>query len=474
LVALALAALAPASALAAHDEGPGPLPWHVGGSVGFTVDAASFPDSAGTRLEVYVRIPPATVLGLVSDSTGDGRLRLTVRLKTEYGAQVHESSQEFPLALHDTIGGVGKVVVTRYPVRPGRLRAWIKLEDAQSRKLKHLIRESSRVDGEIVVPGPERGAALSDIEFVWLEAEARQAGIFQQGEVAVLPDPERLYGLFQPDLRTRFQARSLGGPDRGWRWVARLLDAQGHALAVRESSAAAGRTLGGIADFDVTTLPAGGYDVEVKAWQEGDSLALVRRAHCNVAWNPDSWLDNAADFEDVVHFLLDKDTEENFGRLGPGEREAMLKEFWAKRDPTPGTGRNEAYEAFLARVDYANRTFTRIGAGKGMFSDMGRVYIRYGAPSEVYKQVIPTGDESLEAVVNELAGSQARPTNDVTDRQLRGDLSPFEIWSYDAGTGLPPDADPKVSRDYRRERPLLFLFVDEWVLGNFRLVYSTE
>jgi GWxTD domain-containing protein len=309
---------------------------------------------------------------------------------------------------------------------------------------------------------------------VWRETEASSSSAFRRGERTVLPNPERLYGLFQGDVTVRFTARSRPGDERPWHWVARLLDAEGHALALRESTASASNWLQGGPTFDVSSEPAGGYDVEVKAWQEGDAGALQRRSRFSVAWNRDSWLRNPRDLEDAVHFLLDPDAEEGFAELSPGEQERYMEDFWRRRDPTPETAENEARTGFLRRVDYVNATYTRAGLGKGMFSDMGRVYIRYGPPSETHHQVIPTGSETLEQVLNELAVSESRSVGDVWDKKLGGDLRPFEVWIYEPGTGLPPDADPGVSLELRRQRRLLFLFVDEHGLGDYRLRYSTE
>src|SRR5439155_611788 len=80
------------------------------------------------------------------------------------------------------------------------------------------------------------------------------------------------------------------------------------------------------------------------------------------------------------------------------------------------------------RADYANRTYSRAGIGKGMFSDMGRTYVRYGAPSETYHQVIPTGNETIAELVNQLAATETRAVGDVTEKALGGDLRPFELW----------------------------------------------
>ena len=54
---------------------------------------------------------------------------------------------------------------------------------------------------------------------------------------------------------------------------------------------------------------------------------------------------------------------------------------------------------------------------------------------------------------------------------------PLTVWSsyqaiYEGDIPLPPDTDPRV--ESQRKRRLVFLFVDEQGLGDYRLRYSTE
>src|ERR1700682_2883411 len=53
--------------------------------------------------------------------------------------------------------------------------------------------------------------------------------------------------------------------------------------------------------------------------------------------------------------------------------------FWARRDPTPATPRNEFREDFDARVKYADDQFT-VGTLKGSTSDRGKIFILFGSP----------------------------------------------------------------------------------------------
>ena len=73
---------------------------------------------------------------------------------------------------------------------------------------------------------------------------------------------------------------------------------------------------------------------------------------------------------------------------------ARWEEFWARRDPTPDTPRNEALIEFIRRVRHAERHFQ--GYGPGWRSDMGRIYIRYGPPDQVENRAAGSDTPQLE------------------------------------------------------------------------------
>jgi len=111
-----------------------------------------------------------------------------------------------------------------------------------------------------------------------------------------------------------------------------------------------------------------------------------------------------------------------------GKRD-FLRMFWNKRDPTPGTERNEAEEAFNARIAFVNRKFSEGGTSPtpGWRTDRGRIYLKYGPP-----------DVNL-------------------NRRGVGRELPFQVWGYTSGST-------------RRK----YCFVDLTRFGNYSLVYSSD
>lgn len=64
------------------------------------------------------------------------------------------------------------------------------------------------------------------------------------------------------------------------------------------------------------------------------------------------------------------------------EAEAFIDLFWAKRDPTPSTPRNEFHEEFDARVALADDQFSN-GRERGAMTDPGKVIVLLGPPYRV-------------------------------------------------------------------------------------------
>ena len=64
------------------------------------------------------------------------------------------------------------------------------------------------------------------------------------------------------------------------------------------------------------------------------------------------------------------------------DAKAFVDLFWARRDPTPGTPRNEFKESFDQRVQYADEHFAS-GRTRGSMTDPGRVLVILGPPTRM-------------------------------------------------------------------------------------------
>ena len=76
----------------------------------------------------------------------------------------------------------------------------------------------------------------------------------------------------------------------------------------------------------------------------------------------------------------------DFIQAGKNNQEKLLRfeQFWKKLDPTPTTERNEAFDEYFLRIEFANRNFRSYT--EGWLTDKGMVYIVFGPPTSVERQ----------------------------------------------------------------------------------------
>jgi GWxTD domain-containing protein len=132
-------------------------------------------------------------------------------------------------------------------------------------------------------------------------------------------------------------------------------------------------------------------------------------------------------YRPLVHIMEDNERGV-FESLSLSGKRNFLRQFWARRDPSPGTPENESRDKYYKAIDEANRRFREGGAAEvpGWRTDRGRIFIRYGEP-----------DEKL-------------------SRPQAGATRPYEVWKYTRG------------------RPRLFVFMDETRFGHYTLLYTNE
>jgi len=77
--------------------------------------------------------------------------------------------------------------------------------------------------------------------------------------------------------------------------------------------------------------------------------------------------------------------------VASADREKFITEFWARRDPTPGTARNEFQETFNRRAEFADNAFAT-NDSLGAMSDRGKVFVLLGEPAYIRRRPIAEQD----------------------------------------------------------------------------------
>ena len=197
--------------------------------------------------------------------------------------------------------------------------------------------------------------------------------------------------------------------------------------------------------LDLGGLPPGAYRLEVTATVAGHELARSAEfgmagfateaaiaAAAPAARPADRFASLAESQLDSLYapllYLMSEDEQGIYSSLTVDGKRSFLRRFWAKRDPTPGTPRNEEEERFYGGITEANRRFHEGGAAEipGWRTDRGRIFIRYGSPDEVLS------------------------------RPQAGSTAPYEVWKY------------------TRTRARKFVFYDVTRFGNYALIWTDE
>jgi len=157
----------------------------------------------------------------------------------------------------------------------------------------------------------------------------------------------------------------------------------------------------------VAELEVGTYRLSVDVESlDGRPVASVSR-RVDVAWS--GLYDHIEDIDQAIAQLeyIAKKRDLNFIKSAPNsvERQQRFNQFWDRRDPTPGTTRNERMEEYYYRIASANRQYSA-SILDGWKTDRGFVLVRFGEPDHVQHKPYSFGYEPYEVWVYERIGRQ--------------------------------------------------------------------
>jgi GWxTD domain-containing protein len=172
----------------------------------------------------------------------------------------------------------------------------------------------------------------------------------------------------------------------------------------------------------VGDLGAGEYEMRIEAVPEAGGtspLSALTKRNFTVRWSEVPAV--AVDLDkaiDQMQYIVDEELIDDMKAQEPARKREMWLSFWKRRDPSPGSERNELMEEYYQRVAYANRQYGHYT--EGWRTDRGMVYIIFGPPSNIER------------------------------RPFEKNSKPYEIWTY-----------------YELNRE--FVFVDASGFGDYKL-----
>lgn len=410
-----------------------------------------------------------------------GRVFITLKFKDADGDDLGKASHQFEFQVSDQkiaeSPDDAQLLVLREPLDPRVHRLEIKLEDlnAQKRGLLYMLTGKRKYGSAeaVLVPPPFVGKefSISDIQFAW-EAGTIATGTegpFEKSGLNVVPNPSRSYGLLQTRLTAYYEVydlRPLPGPHTYFVGH-ELVDPRGKTVHTPPDTveATSGEWVK-VISFDLSRFATGEWLMRTVVQHAGTGVTATSERTFNVLWKGKYWDMSEQDVLDEARVLFREEEYERFRSMSAGDRAQYMEQFWMDADHSPNSGRNELREEFQRRVRYANRHYK--SQRKGMLTDRGRLYIRFGEPDEVQREVMPTQNKQLDRQVEDLTDENISGSMLATHDEF--DTRPYEIWIYTRqGSPLFPEREKTTSNTGLR-----FVFVDETGTGFFVLRYSSD
>lgn len=386
------------------------------------------------QLEVYTAIPYSNLRFL--SRTGGFEARYTVSVEVyrlDAGGQrqglaaTRSWEREVQVPSYEATQQAGSVdrATQAVAVEPGRYAVDVQLEDAASRR-------SFVAEAAVQLDSYTGGIALSDP--LLLDDYDSSSRLFPNVGSTIRTDQEaftvyyEIYAQQQADLRVTYVATEEGRfrERPSFRALLGLSEREqtdlGTPLVLSEPIAVQPGRNPATLRVETERFRVGDYVVSIRLETADGRLLSETNKPFSVRWMglEGQIRDIAEAISQLRYVARDSELRAMRDAATPEEKLRLFQTFWNRRDPSPGTRRNERMEEYYYRVSYANEQYSRL-RDQGWNTDRGEVYIRFGEPDIVERHPFNYGTK------------------------------PYEIWYY--------------NRHGRR-----FIFVDETGMGDYQLL----
>lgn len=470
------------------DSRPWPaFPLESDGEISFTADGVVLLNPEGKEQVFFYISLQEQDLACISESDGDdGLLEIDARLTflTLNDQRIVERGTSLEIPCH--LSGVDPEEPKRFVylnslLDPGTMGYEIRIIDRNARRIGLIYALKSQYKrgfarGWLQPVFRSQSGSISGMLMLWNitdDAELMATNSYRQGPVSRIRDkmeanPLGAYGLFRENVTFYCEVYDLLDQEVMLNLQVLSLADSTLLMDTKRSLTIGFARCGLVKDLSVTDLPAGAYQITLTVTPisvPGSPLTCSNQFQ--VQWNQDSWRRTERERMDEASIVLDDENWETFRFLEPGRQEAFMKAFWRQHEAEVSAQPGQLRARFHRRIAEADEMFG--GLRRGALTDRGKVYIRFGEPDEIHKELHPQVDDWVhDFLEREIDQAEAE---DMGGRPMTHQLdqSAYIVWYY-LNRG-----DPLLKQwgDATAGRSLRFIFVEEAAGQEYRLIYST-
>ena len=355
---------------------------------------------------VYFHIPHSSLQFIKKESTFQAGYEANLSVQDNQGMQKIHRVWKDSVLVEDYSGTVSPrrfvTFMTEFAAIPGEYRLLSDVMDLDTRYIAEYSQDLdlSQYTGEVILYPP---IILEDRNGDWG---------FTKGKIPVLGKAiERIAG----EITVHFSGIIQSGNAK----IMSVLDSKGEGNLWKNEQNINGKDNNFTLTLTIPDSVLKGINFSLKAFLIQKNISVSKSVDFSLKKaGISTFISDISDAIEQMRYILEDDEKLELKNSKRKEREELFRSFWKKRDPTSNGFNNELMEEYYRRVHYANEHFTSFQPG--WKSDMGMIYILFGAPDDVER------------------------INSHSERKV------FEVWHY-----------LEINRN--------FTFVDENGFGDFRL-----
>ncbi len=412
------------------------LPFIGEGDLAFFTDTAGFQASVGfTRQEIYVLLDASQLKFRRKRKRYEAEMELSVSLTDSGGVVVNQETWKRKVWVEnaDDVEGAGLPFrdMIGFDLKPGAYRMTLSIRDLKEKK-------NGVAKGDLRVRDfEEQTLKSSDLLFASGLSRTGAEDRFSRYGWQVTPNVTRTYPA-GGDIEVYFEIYQLSAPvegaDNTFLLGYSLLDTAGAVVAkfAEQRLMKPGTSAVKTEIFSTGDLPPDRYFFQVEALDRSNRAVHRMRRMISLARQQEvveltqEEKENIRYYRDIRYIARGSQWKEYRKLKNRRDQMTFLKAFWKELDPTPATDENERLIQHIFRMRFAENNYAAGRGKRGSDTDKGRIYIKFGEPSDIQYN---------------LAASNEKP---------------FEVWTYE------------------EQRGVRFIFVDRRGAGVFELVHSTH